>query len=219
MVTVIVNTAYLEINILFEFLFVLATVLIGFHAKRIYNLTKTRKYFLFSSAFWLISIAYTVKLITNILVYSSVLGDSSALGKVTFITSILQYGTVFHMMFMIAAYVMLIGLSFKLENTRIMLLLFLTSFLSILFSSNSNFIFYLLLSLFLVYLTLYFYRNYSEKKSKNALLVFLGFLMILLGQISFILAPYYKIAYFLGHLWELSGYSLMFINLVIILRK
>ncbi len=219
MVTVIVNTNYLEISILFEFLFVLATLLIGFYANKIYNLTKTKKYFLFSSAFWLISIAYIVKVVTSVLIYFTVVGNKFELSKVAFISASVEYGTIFHMLFMTAAYIMLIGLTFKVENTKITILLFLTSFLSILFSSNSSLIFYLLSSLFIIYLTMSFYTNYCDKKSVSSFLVFLGFLMILLGQMSFIFAPYYRIAYFLGHLWELAGYSLLFINLILISRR
>ncbi|MBI2449390.1 hypothetical protein HYV49_03780 [Candidatus Pacearchaeota archaeon] len=219
MVTIIVNTDYLGINIFFELLFVVATLLIGFHSNKIYKLTRTKKYFLFSSAFWLISIAYIVKLITNVLIYFTVIGSSSDLVKATYISGLVEYGTIFHMLFMVAAYIMLIGLSFKIDNFKILSMLFLMSFLSILFSSNANLIFYLVLSLFLIYLTLSFYNNYNEKKTPSSLLVFLGFFMILLGQISFIFAPYFTIAYFLGHLGELAGYSFLFINLVRISRK
>jgi hypothetical protein len=69
--------------------------------------------------------------------------------------------------------------------------------------------------LFLVsYITLQTSVNYSVTKDANALLVFLGFLLLTLSHLLFILVPLGALLFVLGHILQLLGFVALLVMLL-----
>ena len=106
----------------------------------------------------------------------------------------------------------------KSGSSQIYLLLLSSILLAVFFSSNSGFLFYLLSSLLLTFICVHFFQNYRKNPQKTTLLVLVAFIFLLFGKIHFLFSLDHGTYYVIGHILELVAYSLIFTNLLLVIR-
>jgi hypothetical protein len=98
-------------------------------------------------------------------------------------------------------------------------LLLITSVLTIYFGSNPLLMFFILSSIFLVFIAYYFMQNYFKHKQAKTLLIGLAFLSLLLGQIQFIFLSHRYLFYIIGNILQFIGYLLILWNFLLLRKK
>jgi hypothetical protein len=86
------------------------------------------------------------------------------------------------------------------------------SILAIIFSIYFNFIFHLTLVIIIALLVQHFYENQKKVKTRNSILVFTAFSIILVSQIFFIFANINTIFYLLDEFILLVGFLILAVN-------
>lgn len=212
------------IDSLVEFLIILVSLIIAYHSNKIYNLIKDKQYRYFSFAFLAIAISFIFKILSNLTI-----GYRVVIERANFIFVIwyeLQYmqlinflSFIFYKTFHVIGFLMLFFIVTKTRDKEKIFLFIYFSIIAIFLSIYFNFIFHLTLIFILFFLTHHFYENYTRKKSLNTKLVFIAFLLILLGQIFFIFEDAYTLFYLVGEILLLIGFLFLLINQIKLKRK
>jgi hypothetical protein len=90
--------------------------------------------------------------------------------------------------------------------------------ISVAFSNNKVFMFYVMASVLLLFTVIHYFINYINNKKMSTLLVLVAMIFLLFGTLHFMFAVQHEIYYVLGHLLEFIAYSLILINLIVILK-
>lgn len=184
-------------------LFSLVTLLVAVLSTKAYALTEEKKYRYFSLAFYLMSVAFaSVGIIKLLLIFHL----STTLSNVlwTFDFMFLLY-----ILLMVIAYGVLLILSFKVRDKDLVTLLLVLALLFVLFSYQHFLKFHIVSFVLLAFVTSQFYRNYVEKKNKNARLVFASFYLLTAAEGFLIVHTYFYVDglfFIIGNLLQLCGY-------------
>jgi len=198
----------------------LITILIGFYSYRIYKLTGKKSYFFLYLAFLLLSIALVVKSFANLSLYFDLLHKIGVKDTRLFGYQMAALGLFGYVLLTLLGYIILIALTLKLKGKRIISLLFFLVILTILLAKNSFMFFHLIsFALLLLYVTPYFYDNYSKVKNIKALLVFLCFFFLSFGHLFLSLVFYSNQFYVLGIILQLAGFLMLLVNLILVFKK
>lgn len=179
------------IDILFEFINVIAALLIAFFSYKIYKFTKDKYCLYFGLSFVAICLSFMSKILTNFQLYFKILRRSKVIDQalVTLTThktfNFFMTGYFFHRVFMLLA---LAGILFIICKYDKKLLVLFAYFIAIIaaFSTSEYFIFHVTTSILLGYIFYNYYLNYKYNPTKNTFLVAFAFLLILISQIIFI---------------------------------
>ncbi len=205
------------IDSLIDTLIVIVSFMIFSQSKRIYNLIKDKNFNYFSKAFLLVAIAYIFKVFYNLTwVYHIKIVQANLVQVFYEQLEVFQYLHLFsfilYKIFLIGGFLTLFLIFTKeFKKEQIILVSYLALiviFCSILF----NFIFYLTLVLVLFFITTYFYENYKKSKSKNSMLVFISFLIILFSNIVGIFYEFNPFIYLLQEVLLFFGFVILWIN-------
>lgn len=205
-------------SILLEIAFAFITAFVAIYSFKIYNLCKEKDFRFFSIGFGFISASYIIWSIVNLFLLDKISDGVQALTLQQFV-SIGAIGIYFYMLLSIIGFATLAYITLKVENKWIYSLLILTSIIALGSSANKAFTFYILSSLFILYITAhYFFQFKNNKKTKNFLIP-VAFLLLLLSHIHFIFAIDHYIYYVIGHIIELIAYILILTRLILIIKK
>lgn len=207
-----------------EFLIILVSLVIAYYSNKIYNLIKDRHYRYFSFAFLAIAISFVFKILSNLTIIHRVVIE-----RANFIFVIwhqFQYmqlinflSFIFYKTFHLLGFLILFFIVTRTKDKEKIFLFIYLSIIAIFLSIYFDFIFHLTLVFILFSLTHHFYENYNRKKSLNTKLVFIAFLLILLGQIFFIFEDVYILFYFVGEILLLIGFLFLLINQIKLKRE
>ena len=192
------------IDALLGVVYIIVTLLIAAMSYRSYKITEEKKYASFSIAFGLMSLAFciysliTLALTTHI---SNTLSDILTRFDSAFIV---------YMLLMFAAYTLLLVMTLKIEQKKVIILLFTLMFLFTVFSYQYYLKFHLVSFLLLFFLSHQFYTNYLEKKNKNAKLVCIAFYLLTCAQVFFIAITYDLLFYVVADILQLLGFLVLF---------
>ena len=173
------------IDSVIDFLIFLVAILITYQSYNIYSLLKEKNYKFFSWAFLSISIAFLFKIIVNftffyqIQVLQTYFINSALLEHLEFLDLVNFFSVIFYRIFLLTGFLILFLIFTKTEEKEKVILFIYLSIITVLFSIYFSFVFHLTLFLLILFLTIYFYRNYKRIRSRNSLIVFYSFLMIL----------------------------------------
>jgi len=214
-------------DLAFDAVGIIVALLIAGFSWRVYKLSDENKFAYFSLAFILVSIAILFKVFTQGLVYFAPLRDiatsvlAPAVGRsITGVNnSVVFYraGFLLWMMGMLGAWLLIFFISQKKEGrlhkyyeiSQIALFIYLIVLISIV-SNFQYYVFFLTSSVILGMTVLNYYKNYlNTNKNKNAFLVMLSFLFLLIGNMFFIFVFLYDIFYVFGELFLLLGFLLL----------
>jgi hypothetical protein len=205
------------IDSIIELLIIVVAAIISYQSYRIYKLIKENNFKYFSIAFLLIAISFVFKILSNLTIIHQVQITTPNLG--TFVFTQLQNLQLFNFFsFIIYKITHLVGfltlffIATQTKNKEKIFLFIYLSILVVLFSVYFNFIFDLTLVFILLFLTAYFYKNYKENKSRNAFLVFIGFLAILISHLLFIFSGLHPLFYVIGEGIVIIGFLILLIN-------
>jgi hypothetical protein len=205
---------------------------IGLYSLRIYRITGQSKYREFFDAFLLIGISFLVRAVTDIVYYDRVVQDylfgikgaisrSGITQTVNAITTpvVINAGYLTQIILTLAGFLLLVKVVSRDRNRLLLGSLLLASIGSLIISNIYYHAFHAILAVFAIIISMYCYRNFTQRPSINSLLVFYSFFMILISQIMFSMVFLQRNYYVAGHVFQLIGFSLLLINMVLVLRR
>ena len=198
---------FINYGISLELAFAITTLIVSYYAYIIFKLTDQWQIRLFSLGFFSISLSYFIKSYVN---FSAINQGNSIVIYIWLYTYLALF------------LVGLINLAYMALNTKSFKTYALISSLSmtaLVFSENPIIVFYLISSIYLLFISHYYYHNYQRHKTKNTFIVLLAFIFLMLGNIQFIFSIDNPFFYVLGHSLELIAYILILSNLIMMINK
>lgn len=193
-------------HIVFQLSFMILTAIIGVYAANVYKITKQKQVKLFSVAFILFALHYLIQSTLNFFIYFNLISGEK----------LMQYGTYSHMLIFTLGLIALLSLVLGIKKKSTFSLITITSLVAVFFSTNKLYMFYLLASIFLVYISYFYLKNYLKNKDKTSLISFVAFVFLLFGNIHFLFSVNHETFYAIAHFLELIAYALIIINLKLI---
>lgn len=200
-------------DVVLEIFFAIISLMIGLFAYRIYKITEKKRIWLFGIAFVLIGTSYIFQSILNFFILSELNANICSSIKVMTVAQFDMMGMTAHMTFMTAGLVMLAYMTFRTEKTSALWLLQLISFAAIFTSRNEIFMFFIVSSIYILYLAIHYLHYYLIKKESKILLVFSAFVLLAIANLQFLFAVDRSLFYVIGHILEFFSYLLILINL------
>ncbi len=197
-----------------EALAALTAFFVAFAAYRIYRMTKEKKYAWFMTSFVLLTLSFLSRALTDAILEELVFKIPSEV-----VEKIFYYGYVAHILLALIAYLILIIVTHKITDKRIIMLLLLTLVPSLLLSGSYYLSFYGLSTLFLAFVTLAYYQNYRKVRAITPCLVFVSFLLITLAQAQFLFDAVRQLFYVSAQITQAAGYLVLAIALLAIRLK
>jgi hypothetical protein len=200
-------------DIILELVFAIILLTISIFAFNIYKKTKKDSVKILGISFSLMSLSYFIQSIFNLLMILQINSSLPRGINLKLISSINQLALNSHILFMTLGLILLSYMTLKTKNRKIFIYLaIIITFSILLITTNRLFVFYILSSIFLLYIQIHFIRNYLKFKNLNALLILLAFLFLFLSNIIFTFSLYRKIFYFWAHIALLISYLLILLN-------
>jgi hypothetical protein len=203
-------------DVALELAFAIITFVVALAAFRVYRLTDQRQPQLFGIAFMLLSVSYVVQSVMNFLIISKMHEQVCQLMLLQSVILFDTLGIYTHIVLSITGLVLLAFMSFRSERRRLLLLLLLLSLLTIFNSANSLYIFFLVSSLLLLFITWHLIDTYIDNRDPKTLLIVIAFMLLLLSNIHFILSVDHHLFYVIGHIFEFIAYGLILINFFLV---
>lgn len=205
-------------SILLEVFFAVITLIISIYGFKVYSLTEQKQLKTFSIAFLFISFSYLIQSVLNLIILSNFDDEVILLINLNSVYLLNLFGLYAHALFFITGLFLLTYITLKVENKRIMALFLSVLLLSVLFSVNKVFLFYVLSSVLLIFTVWHYFSHYIQKKNINTLLVLLAMIFLLFGTLHLMYAVKNEIYYVIGHILEFIAYMLLLVNLLIIVN-
>ena len=210
-------------GIISEFVFGLVTLLIAFFSYRVYKLTHQRYTGLFTLSFASISAAYFIQAALNLFIILGV-NSSDLVGVIApairhnvFPLSVVA--VMLHIALLIGGLAVLSYVTLKESNPRVFVLLVLLAIVGLLTTDALILTFYLMSSMFLLFITLQHYSRHKKSGTVGSLLIYFGFALIFLGNFQLAMSFFIGTFYILGHLTTLIGYFLLLASLLRVVRR
>lgn len=190
-----------------QIVFALVTLLIAGFSYKAYMLAKDRKYRYFSFGFLSLALGYAAISFSNLLVFLGVYdGVISRLNELN-VANLLYLG---HIFFIIVGYMLLLAVAMKLQQRKLIALLFALVLLLVAFAYQYYIKFHMISFLLLAFMAWQFYENYREKRTANAGLVFSSFYLLAFAELFLIAMVYITpVLYAVGHFLQLTGFGLL----------
>ena len=205
-------------NSILEMMFFAVTLLVGAYALKIYRLSGQKQHKLFGLSFLMISASYILQSVLNFLNRYSMAGGCN-MQTMSSIYSLNVAGIYLHMLLFIIGLVTLACTTLKIKDLKAYFLFAAIAIGALIFSSIKLYFFYVISSILLIYISLFYLRNYLQSRKTNALIVFIGFLFLLFAKIHFIFSVDHGAFYVAGHMIELVAYALILINFISVIRR
>lgn len=214
---------FLGSEIIIQVLFALVTLAIAYYAYRVHRITRQRSSLLFGGAFLGISGAYFVQALFNYLLLIGVrTPDIIRLTNGSSVAATMQlsiFAVFLHMLLMLVGVSLLAYVTLKERGAKIYILLLLLSIIAVLFTVEVSLVYFLIVSIFLAFITAQHYQRHLKKPSKNTLYVFLGFGMVFLGTVQLAFATTLSALYISGHFIAMIGYIVLLASLLRIVKR
>jgi hypothetical protein len=211
---------FIGYNIVLQMVFAIITFLVSIFSYKISVLSEQRQPKLFSIAFRFLSIGYFIEALFNFLILFRLNENISLALKlisVTVFTTIIIYA---HIILFTVGLVTLTYMTLRIKKIRAYWLLLIISILPFFFVEDPLFLYHILSTIFLSYIFIHYFSNFTHRKKANTLLVLIAFGFLLLSSIEFIFSVNMsEIYYVTGHFLELIAYLLILLNLILVQRN
>lgn len=184
--------------------YIVVTLLIALLSYRAYKHTEEKKYYYFTCAFGLMSLAFFLYSLTTLLLVTHI---STTL---TNLLSQFDFAFLIHMFLIFAAYTILLVITLKIQQKKVIILLAALMFLFTVFAYQYYLKFHIISFLLLFFLAHQFWTNYLEKKNQNAKLVAIAFYLLTCAQIFYIGILYHELFYVIADIIQLFGFLVLF---------
>ncbi len=186
-----------------------------------YRMTREKKYAYFTVSFALVTLSFLARAVTDALLEEVVMKVPGAVAN-----NLFYLGYVLHILLALVAYVLLIIITHKISDKRVIALLFLTLVPSLLLSGSYYLSFYGLSTIFLAFVALAYYQNYHKVRTAASCLVCIAFALLTISQILFLLEAVKEYVhvmmqywYVMAHVIQAAGYLVLLIALIKTLIK
>lgn len=181
---------------------------------RVYRMTGGKKYGFFTVGMFLLMFSFVSRAVTDALIEGIFLKVPEQLVKYVFLV-----GYVAHIFLALTAYLLLIIITHKIVDKKVIALLFFLVVPSMLLSGSYYLSFYGLSAILLAFVALAYFQNYQKVCSLSACFVFSGFVLLTFAQLLFLAEILYKPLYAGAQIVQAFGYLLLLIALVKTLLK
>lgn len=190
---------------------------VAFAAFRLYRMTRERKYAFFTASFVLLTFSFLARAATDTLLEGLVYSVPEYLAGFIFL-----YGYVVHILLALTAYVVLIIITHKITDLRVIALLFFIMIPSMLLSGSYYLSFYGLSMILLAFIATAYYQNYKKVCSTASCLVFIAFVLLAFAQVQFLLEGFRIAAlasvkphlYVTAHITQATGFLFILFALI-----
>lgn len=197
------------IDAIFGFVYVLVALLIAALSNKAYKISGEKKYYYFSLAFFLMGLAFALYSFVN---WSLLTHISPLLSEVL---TTFDFAFVIYILLIFLAYTLLLIITFKIEESKVGLLIFTLMLLLTVFSYQYYLKFHIILFILLFLLAHQFYTNYTEKKNTNSLLVFISFYLLTCAEIFYVsMVHINQLLYVVAVILQLLGFLTLFYMLL-----
>ncbi len=181
-----IPTTFFALNSLLEFISVFSAFIISYLSYKAYKFTSEGKYFKFSLAFLLIGLSFIARSIIHSMIYLGYREQSSLLFQ--FFS---DYGILGYIILLLTAYLFVLITNYDVRNKKLVLLLFLLSFITVFNSVHPSLrIFNQISIILLFFVTINLYQVYNSKKTRQSLAVFLSFGLLTVSHVFLLLNNY-----------------------------
>ncbi len=210
---------FLLYSIGLEVVFALVALAVSLLGLRVYRMVYQKEVKAISTAFLLISISYFIDALfnsINAMRLSSILSSARIASQAIVLNVINMYS---HIILMILGFLILTLTIFKVRNKNISWLIFLLSLIAILTAGRVLLSFFLILTLYLLFISGYYLASYYRHKNFMTGSIALAFVTMLIASVFFINSVYHPIMYVWGHFLTLGAYLLLLLNFYLVLKK
>lgn len=204
-------------TIVLGLIFTIITLAVGIYALKIYRLSAQKQSKNFGIGFILISIAYFIQTILNIILFSRLYIE-----KVISIVSFNLWsniGLYLYALFFLAGLITVVYVTLGVNSFRVYSLLFILLIGSLLITPFKLNTFHIFSSILLIYIVGHYLINYFRNRHGKNLIVLIAFIFLLLSNINLIFSLNEGLFYVAGDILSLAAYLLILINLILIARK
>ncbi len=211
-------TALIGLESIIELISLFATFAIGYAAARIYRLTKEKRYLYFSTAFLFLTLGFLIRTFINAGIYFG-RKDVVEIAINTPVITIYKALSLIYLMAMISAYLILIILTFKIQDFKLVSLFVIFALVSLVASYKFYIVFPILSFLLLLHIVIYYASQYHQSKKPVQGWITFGFIVIAVAQLAFPFI-YYDMQWFVfGTAIQLLGYLILLASLIKVLQK
>jgi len=209
---------FLGYDLFFTFLFTLASLLITSFSYSLYRRSNEKNILLFSISFLFITLSYLFQAITSMFVFLRIKEGVCLNQGLIALTELSRIGLGLHLVFMLAGLSLLLYVTLKKREPKILWIMLIASFVALILSRNYMYTFFILSSVYLAVITWHFLDNYFKNKQKKTFLVALAFLILTLAWIDLLFLHYASIFYVITHIFQLLAFLLIFWNFILVRR-
>ncbi|MFH1073191.1 MAG: hypothetical protein V1743_07225 [Nanoarchaeota archaeon] len=209
------------VDSLFEIIGMIVSLLIAYFSYKIYKYSSSKTYRIMSLAFFFIAISYFIKIITNTFIYFKILSFEHfvVMNQLVELNMIYTVGFVLLRVAFLMGLILLLSLALKINDIKIIFLLFFFSVITAAFSDYKYYIFHLTAAILLVFIARYFYKNYCEKRTGTSHCIFNSFAILAVANFIFMFVLLNNIFYVVGEVVQLVGYLVLLSVQVRVLKK
>jgi hypothetical protein len=210
-------------DIIIDVVSIFVLFLIAFFSIKYYKINKKNKnYLLLATSFILMALSFLFKIITNFTIYYRIL-ETRKLGFMTFTYDIVKSsnvlffaGFLMHRILMLLGLYMLYSIYLKQNKFNIFLIAYLI-LISTYFSRSAYYIFHLTSLIFLIIITLQYFKNYKTTKHKTNKWLAYSFSVITASQIVFVFIKIHTM-YVIAELIQFVGYVGLLITFIKVVK-
>ena len=201
----------------------LVLILIAVFVTRYYRINRSRNYLYFAVSFYLIALSFLSKILINFTVYYQVL-HTQIVGSIQYTQIILKSseilsisGLFFYRLLTLIGLFTLYSIYEKQSKANILLMAYFIV-MSVFFSKEEYYLFYILSFIFLGIISNRYYQNYRNNKKKETGMLAASFAIIALSQVLFVFINFTTHLYVAGEAMQLVGYIILFVTFVSVLK-
>ena len=209
---------FFGVDVVLEIIFGIVTLLVALYSFHIYRLCYQRECRLLGFGFLSISLSYFLWSFINLFITSR-LNDGSFALNLEPLSRLGLFGVYAHILLLTLGLATLAYTTLKSGSYRSYSLFATLPLLVIIFSAQKALAFYFVSSFLLLYLVLHYGIEYRNARRQTTFLLFLAFILIFVGNVSFTFSTLQNIHYVIGHLLELVGYVFILSSFLITLNK
>jgi len=203
-------------DVTLELIFAVVLLLVVLFTHRVYKTTSQRSVQIFGIGITFMAAGYVIQSIFNFLTIHELNNNLTFLSKAQYYLIYQFFGTYSHILLMNVGLILILYMTFRIEDYKILAILLATSLISIFLSESPFYLFTLLATIYLIFISWYFIKNYMRNRNKKTLLVAIAFSFLLLANAHFVFSTNYPVFYALGHAIELVAYIFILWNFYLV---
>ncbi len=208
------------VDSIIEILAMFVSFQIAYYSNKIYKIIKERNYRFLSVGFLLIGISFIFQIIANLTILGRIRVEDlyfithiftdvgSSIGLVYF----LSFGL--YKLLYLAGFLFLFFMTTNIKNKENIFMYLYLGTVTIVFSIYFNSLFHITVILTLALIAMHFYGNYKKRRTFNTGLVFVAFLIMIIGHVFLLFSEDAPSLYIIGEFILLFGYSSLLLNQV-----